>query len=402
MRPRDAAALTVIAFTAVALSATAATAGVSEIKLRASLRNYDFLRLEDKAGDASSRHDTEFVSFRLMPEVSFGRVLRIESHLVLDMTSPAGSPAATMVAGRARTYLPIDPDPGRRGTTEFAGYFDRLNVRIHASGADLVVGRQAITWGVNTFWPALDLFAPFAPTRVDRDYKPGVDAVRLTVPLGSRTEVQAIGAVLGDSRKRDGAGAVLLRVNAGPADLGLMGGSFHGDTVAGGFVTASVAGNLLRAEISWTRTGDDRDRLRRPSFWRGGLGLERQLSSSVNLAVEVAGNGYGDSDVLGYPAILASDRMRRGEVGGLGRWHAGTTVTWQFHPLGTLTDTVLVNIDDASAAWIPRLAWSVTDESEVFLGALVAVGHGPGPGGVPRSEYGGTASRILAGFKLYL
>ncbi len=264
------------------------------------------------------------------------------------------------------------------------------------------MGRQAITWGVNTFWPALDLFAPFAPTRVDRDYKPGVDAVRLTVPLGSRTEVQAIGAVLGDSRRHDGAGAVLVRVNAGPADLGMMGGSFHGDTVAGGFVTANVAGALVRAEVTWTRAGDASDRLRRPSFWRGGLGLERQISASVNLVVEVAGNGFGDPDVDGYPAILASDRMRRGEVGGLGRWHAGTAVTWQFHPLGTLTNTALVNIDDASAVWIPRLAWSVTGDSEIFVGGLVAIGHGPGPGGVPRSEYGSTASRLLAGFKIYL
>ena len=392
----------VVAVTAIVILASATTAGAQPLKLRASLRNYDFLRLETKAGDEASRRDTEFISFRLMPELSFGRAVRIESHLVLNMTSPAGSPAAAMASGRARTWLPIDPDPVSKGSTEFSAFFDRLNLRIHTLGIDLVVGRQAITWGVNNLWPALDLFAPFAPTRVDRDYKPGVDAVRLTVPLGSRTEVQAIGAVLGDSRRHDGAGAVLVRVNTGPADLGLMGGSFHGDTVAGGFVTANVAGTLVRAEASWTRAGEAADRLRRPSFWRGGLGLERQLSASVNLAVEVAGNGYGDSDALGYPAILASDRMGRGEVGGLGRWHAGTTVTWQFHALGTLTNTALVNIDDASAAWIPRLAWSVSDESEVFLGALIAIGHGPGPGGVPRSEYGSHSTRLLVGFKFYL
>ncbi len=390
------------ALTAAAILALAVAAGAQPVKLRASLRSFDFLRLESKPGDAAARHDTEFASFRLMPELSFGRAIRIETHLVLDMTSPAGSPAAAMATGRARTFLPLDHDLSRTESLDLRGYFDRLNVRVHTAGAELVVGRQAITWGVNTFWPSLDLFAPFAPTRMDRDYKPGVDAVRLTVPIGSRTEVQAVGAVLGDSRRRDGAGAILLRVNAGPADLGLMGGSFHGDTVAGGFVTASVAGSLLRAEVAWTRTGDALDRLRRPSFWRGGIGLERQLSSSVNLVAEVAANGYGESDALGYPAVLASDRMQRGEVGGLGRWHAGTAVTWQFHPLGTLSDTVLVNCDDASIVWIPWLAWSVSGDLEIFVGAQVAIGHGPGSGGVPRSEYGSFASRALAGFKLYL
>jgi hypothetical protein len=388
---------------AVTLILGAASKGLAvDLKLRASLRNYDFLRLESRAGDAASRRDTEFLSFRLMPEIALGGGLRIEAHLVADAISPAGSPAVALASGRARTYLPLDPDPGRMGSVEISGYFDRLAMRFHAPGADLAVGRQAITWGVNTFWPALDLFAPFAPTRVDRDYKPGVDAVRLTVPFGSRSEIQAVGAVLGDDLRRDGSAAVLVRFGAGSADIGLMGGSFHGDTVAGAFAAMNIAGTVLRGEASWTRSGIEADRARHPSFWRGGVGLERQLSSTVNAALEVAANDYGEAGVRGYPAVVASDRFRRGELGGLGRWHAGATVSWQFHPLGMLTNAALVNIDDGSTAWLPRLAWSLTDDAEIFVGALIAIGRGPDPYSFPRSEYGSTASRLLAGFKTYL
>ena len=60
------------------------------------------------------------------------------------------------------------------------------------------MGRQPITWGVNYFWPVLDLFGPFSPAAVDRDYKPGVDAVRLNLPVGDFSEIEMVTAAQGD------------------------------------------------------------------------------------------------------------------------------------------------------------------------------------------------------------
>jgi hypothetical protein len=390
-------------WTVAALLAGVAASRGQDVKLNTLLYNYDFFRLENKLGDDASRRDTEFLSLRLMPEASFlDQTVKIESHLVLNGISPSGSPAAAMVYGSARTWLPLDDTAPWKQNAEFTGYFDRLDVRIHTSHADVTVGRQAITWGVNTLWPALDLFAPFPATQIDRDYKPGVDAVRLTVPLGSRAEIDTVGAVLGRAGTRDGSGGALLRYSAGHADFGLMGGSFHGDTVTGAFLSASVGGTVLRGEIAWTRVSDKLDHLRRPSFFRGGIGLERQVSSKVTLTAEVAADGFGDSNVAGYPAILASDRMRRGEVGGLGRWHSGLVANWQFHPLGKLTSLMLVNCNDGSSMWIPWVTWSASSNAEILAGAQFAFGPSPGPGNVPRSEYGSYSSRLLIGFKLYL
>ena len=93
----------------------------------------------------------------------------------------------------------------------------------------VTLGRQAIGWGVAYFWPTLDLFSPFSPERIDRDYKSGVDAVRATIALSAYSELQLVGAVLGPSPREDGAAGALLRLGLGPLDLGLMGGKFHGD-----------------------------------------------------------------------------------------------------------------------------------------------------------------------------
>ncbi len=397
MRYRD-----VARFTFAAILAAGAASQAQEFKLRGYLANYDFYRLQNKVGDNASRYDTEFLQFRFMPEVAFGEAVKIETHMVLDLSSPPDSPAIDTVTGRGRPWLPLTHQAYWNNDGVATGYFDRLNVRIHTSAADFVLGRQAITWGVNTLWPALDLFAPFPATQINRDYKSGVDAARITVPLGGRSALEAVGASLGDTPHRDWTGAGLLRFGAGHADFGFMGGRFHGDTVAGGFVTANIAGSMLRAEVARTRTGDPLDRLRKPSFWRGGLGLERQITKSVNVVVEAALNGYGATNVLGYPPIMASDRMKRGELGGPGRWHAGMTTTWRLHPLVDANSVILVNCNDTSALWMPWLSWSVTNTFDVLLGAQVSIGSRPGPFGMPRSEYGSYSTRALAGFKLYL
>ena len=108
---------------------------------------------------------------------------------------------------------------------------------------DLKVGRQAITWGVNTLFPSLDVFAPYIPTQIDRDYKVGVDAVRLIVSPTSHIEVEAVGAQLEPGHIEPSAAGAMVRINTGAIDFGIMGGSFHDDTRAGGFAEHQRGGH---------------------------------------------------------------------------------------------------------------------------------------------------------------
>jgi hypothetical protein len=52
---------------------------------------------------------------------------------------------------------------------------DRLNIALVQSWGRLRIGRQAITWGNGKIFNPMDLFNPFAPTQIDRDYKIGND-----------------------------------------------------------------------------------------------------------------------------------------------------------------------------------------------------------------------------------
>ncbi|HSR68483.1 MAG TPA: hypothetical protein VLU25_11120 [Acidobacteriota bacterium] len=368
-----------------------------------SLRWYQFLRLEDAQDEVfGERRDTEFGSARFTLQSEWGAHVVFESHAVLDFLSPPMLAAASTATGRSQTYLPLQHDFTDSSDYDLSGRFDRLNLQFNFENARVVAGRQAITWGVTYFWPVMDLFSSFAPERIDRDYKEGVDALRLTVPLGSFSEVQVVGAVLGRGFSDDQALAAQARLYLGRLDLGLMGGKFHGDTVAGFFITTGLGGSALRGEATWTDSGDPRDRLLgRSSFWRASVGIDRQLNPDVGVTVEFSYNGFGASDADEYLLIAQADRVQRGEVNALGRYYTGAALNWQIHPLWTFSNTLLVNWQDPSAFLIPALQWSSSDNSTFLLGMQVGIGGQLDRTLSPRSEYGPAPATLFTAFTWY-
>jgi hypothetical protein len=376
-------------------------AAAQDLKLGASIRGFGFYALEDSP--FQQRRDTEFLIFRFTPEIEINKYMKIETHLVADLTSPAFSLATSLATGGTRTYLELERNLVNHTDLNSNVGLDRLNVQIRTDDFELVLGRQAITWGVDYFWPALDLFAPFAPGRIDRDYKPGVDAARLIIPLRAYSEVQVVGAILGPSTDRDRAVGALIRWNVKTIDFGFMGGNFHHDKVAGAFISANAAGTGFRGELSWTQSGDPQDQLiDRGVFWRGSFGVDRQLTPSVSLIFETAWNEYGAANPRDYVLLLTSDRLLRGEINGLGRYHSGLSLNWRFHPLWSFSNTTLVDWDDQSVLWIPSFVWSTGNNSEMTFGSQLGFGQEPSPVGIPLSEYGTSPMTLFAAFKFYM
>lgn len=382
-----------------------------EWKWGGSVRGYQFLELEEvvpaeaepQLNDLfSGRRDTELWILRFTLETAFTRHIELEVHPLLQFASPGLGGSSKLATDFTPTYMPLEHAFTDSTRVDLDGSLDRLNLQFDFDSIRVVAGRQAVTWGVTYFWPALDLFAPFSPRRVDRDYKPGIDAIRATLPVGDYSELEVIGGVLGSSLKRDGALGALARIYLGPVDVGLMGGKFHRDSVVGGFFTADVSGTGVRGEVNWTQSGDPADRLRdRRIFWRAAAGLDRQVTPTLSLTLEWSFNGYGTSQASEYLALAAADRIVRGEINGLGRWYSGISAAWQFHPLGTLSNAFLVNWQDPSTLWIPTLTWSTGNNSSLLLGGQVGLGREFLPQGVPRSEYGSTPSTLFAGYQQY-
>ena len=72
---------------------------------------------------------------------------------------------------------------------------DRLALSWRSGDWGVSVGRQAVSWGNGLVFQPMDLFNPFAPTTVDRDYKAGDDLllVERLFPNGSDLQLLAVG-----------------------------------------------------------------------------------------------------------------------------------------------------------------------------------------------------------------
>ena len=170
-------------------------------RLGGSVRGYQFARIE--SAPELERWDTELWLPRLTGKARIAKGVQFEAQGLLSLLSPARAGVAGLATSDALKYLPLQHTWTDGNDAQFVASLDRLNLQFDLGGARITAGRQAITWGVSYFWPALDLFAPFPPEIIDREYKPGVDAVRCTVPLGSYSEVDIIGASLGPAPSND-------------------------------------------------------------------------------------------------------------------------------------------------------------------------------------------------------
>ncbi len=362
-------------------------------------RIVDDVEADDGEGGLSSGVELGLLRLKLESRwrSADGDRLRFEWHGVAEAVSPRGSGALTSIAtGGTRRFFDLESDAFDSADTVGSTGIDRLNLRWDRPGFRLTFGRQAISLGVNYFWPVLDLFAPFPPQRIDRDYKPGVDAVRVTVPLGDFSEVEVIAAALGDRTPDDLSLASFGRFHrelgeSASIDFGYLVGSVHRDLVLGGFFAADVCGTGLRGELAWTRpVCDDAVALPRfacGGFWRATVGVDRLLGPRLTLVAEAGWNGFGVGDPAEYALLADADRVRRGEVVSPGRWYAGLSLAWQAHPLVAVSGAVLTNRDDGSTLFQPGLTWSMSDRISLVAGVVVGGGRGALRGEL-RSEYG--------------
>ncbi|MEO1174789.1 MAG: hypothetical protein AAFX94_22460, partial [Myxococcota bacterium] len=91
--------------------------------------------------------------------------------------------------------------------------FDRMVLSYYREdGIEIRFGRQAIGHGSARLFSSTDIFSPFSPATLDTEFKQGLDAARVTVPLTEDSEVEVYAVTvdtdLEDSLER---GVYLLR-----------------------------------------------------------------------------------------------------------------------------------------------------------------------------------------------
>ena len=370
----------------------------------------------DLGGDIKGRFSATFpYEHLLMPDEPIGQAALLgRARLELSIAgflhiSAHHQMAANIISGSLPLSSAMLGDPTAAGSPEalplswsayddssgfsLRGRMDRLSVRLRFAHMDLKIGRQPVSFGSAWFFTPLDLVAPFSPTVIDREYKPGIDAVRADVYIGTAGQITAVAAYAG-SWSLDG--LVLAghgRVSLGLWDISLLLGAIHEDFVVGLDAAGSIGGISLRAATTLTVPPEESED--EEPYLRLVVGADYRFANGVTVLGELYYQGIGEIRPDRYLNFAASPRFVRGELWSMGHLYGAVSVAVEVNPIISVNAALTVNMLDGSALLSPGLRWSISDNADLVAGLMVSLGKRPedleladlfGPNGLPIGE----------------
>jgi hypothetical protein len=266
--------------------------------------------------------------------------------------------------------------------------FDRLSLTILPKWGTVTIGRQAVTWGNGLLFNPMDLFNPFAPTDIERDYKIGDDLVSVQVSAGSIGNFHFLyvprrDPVRGTAQWNHSSLASKFHFAWGTTEFDVMAAKHYEDAVFGIGSTGYLGGAAWRIDGIWTILNDAR-----------GKGYYFSLVANMDYSwvwwgknfygfVEFFYSGIGEDD---YGKALfdqdISERLARGELFTLGKTYLAGHLRAELHPLFNCYITVINNLADPSGVVQPRAVWDVMQDVQVTMGGNIYYGR-------TGTEYGG-------------
>ncbi len=315
-----------------------------------------------------------------------------EHALTLRESGTLGAQLFTAAAGSASNgdWLALDGEIDAGEGVLWRHRFDRLSLRFDLGpDADLVIGRQPISWATTLVLTPADPFSPFDPADPFREYRIGVDAARLRYYAGAFTQFELVArpSLAGPGGERTLSLLARATTNRGGWDLGAWAGTVHDTFGAAAFLTGAVGLWAARTEVVARRI-DGR------SAVRASAGLDRTFSAAgreLYLVIEYQHDGLGAAQPDDLLAVATSRAFSQGEMQVLGRDVGALQLAYQLHPLLSASNLVLGSFRDGSFLLGPGLAYSATGGASVRIGGFIGVGEGAVLDGVaPRlaSEYG--------------
>ena len=262
---------------------------------------------------------------------------------------------------------------------------DRLYLAWTPQWGSVKIGRQAITWGNGFIFNPFDLFNPFPPTEIDRDYKVGDDMLNAQLSIPKIGDLQGLYVVRRNPQTHNVASdqsslAGKFHFAAGTTEFDVMAARNYEDYVMGIGSRGYLADAAWRLDGTWTF----------PEIGNDYLSLVANMDYSwvwfnKNFYgfIEYYFNGLGDDDyqdAVQDPAIL--EQLDRGDLYVLGSYYLSGHIEMELHPLFKIFFTAINNIADPSGLLQPYATWDVTQNLQLTTGVNISYG-------APGSEFGG-------------
>jgi hypothetical protein len=241
------------------------------------------------------------------------------------------------------------------GRTAVLQRLDRLALGFATDHLVMKFGRQAITWGNGLVFSVMDIFNPFDPAAVDKEYKTGDDMLYGQYLQSNGNDVQGVmvfrrDPLSGGLEADQGSLAFKYHHMASASEYDGLVARHYGDTLLGGGANVSIGGAVWRGDLVLTFTGQETVASLVTSLsysWTWG-------GTNFSGLAEYSYNGFGQTDgcysfdcLAQNPDLL--ERVARGELFNLGRHYLALSAMAEVTPLFLLTPNVFINLRDPSA-----------------------------------------------------
>ena len=264
--------------------------------------------------------------------------------------------------------------------------FDRLAIGYRDSRLAITLGRQAVSWGNGHVFQPMDLFNPFAPTAVDRDYKPGDDILLIERAFAnSALQLLYVARRNAHGRAGDDSYAAMWHGFFGTSEVELMAARHYRDDLLGVTLKIPIGPTMLRTDIVDTRLARNGDR-----YISGIVNIDcafELFQRTGLLFAEYFHNDFGvDTLTAALPEPL-SERLSRGELFNIMRDYLAAGATYQWHPLWSQSLAWIGNLNDGSSLVQTSLSYDPSDSARVQAGLVAALGGaGDEFGGIPAAD----------------
>jgi hypothetical protein len=251
--------------------------------------------------------------------------------------------------------------------------FDRLNLNFAPTDEiDVTFGRQTISWATTLFLTPADPFVPFDPADPFREYRAGVDALRIQVYPGPFSDLDFVVRPMDTA-----AGRTITLLTRGRSvwktwEISAWVGVLHNEPAGALGLSGALGGTALRGEISLREEEED-------LALRGTIGIDRRYSlfnRDLYLVLEYQHDEFGASDAGKLLSVVVSEPFVHGEMQVLGQDEVAGQAAYQVHPLFNASLLVLWNLNDGSVLIAPGAGYSISDEVTVQGGLFLGLGEG--------------------------
>ncbi len=277
---------------------------------------------------------------------------------------------------------------------------DRINIGYTGDKTVIRIGRQAVSWGNGLMYSPMDIFNPFDPTSIDKEYKTGDDMLYAQYLNSHGDDIQLVYVARRDittSNIESKAASLAVKYHAFLAnneyDL-LLARHYNDDLLgiggAGNLGEAVWRGDLIFTLLDdKTATGENDD--------KSITSVVTSLSYSwilwdTNFSgnIEYFHNGFGEHE-HNYDKLLTNtaliERLTRGELYTMGKHYIAAATTIELNPLLLFSPTVFINIEDQSSLAQLLLQYDWLQNLQLLTAISI-------PSGKDNTEYGGIKSGI--------